>query len=657
MAKSKRAAMATQPPSAPSASSEPALAQSSAAPTSAPATSAPAIKAAVATAESEYIVVARRYRPQQFADLVGQEAQAKALMQALESGRVAHAYLFTGARGVGKTSTARILAKALNCVTGPTPRPCGVCESCQAIATGEDIDVLEIDGASNRGIDEVRAIRQNVTIRPARSRYKIYIIDEVHMLTTQAFNALLKTLEEPPPHVKFILATTEAQRIPVTILSRCQRFDFGTISTSKIRDRLRQIVQAEAMQADDQVLELIARRAAGSMRDAQSLLEQLLAFRSDRLTVGQVHALLGTADQGRVAAIAQAVLVKDLPGVLRLVQQAADDGLQLGELLDQLISWWRDLMVVVCVNAQPDQLDKLDMTVSATYRAQLLEQTRQLTLDTVLTGLDILANARQRMRGSNHGRVLLETALVRLGRLDELLPVGQLLQQLSNPAAQSAPVRSGQSVLSLSGQADEAEKKQPLASPTQPDQLRASHSAPPTNNRHSRPDATAQPPGQLATVAVRPELTDQTIAQEWPKILDRIGGLLGNDLARGEVAISGPKALVIRFPKQYADAYENCMRPSSLVRIEKALNETFASPMTVRLELTHTSIPRADQHPHPDQASMQQLVQRLPLDTTDQRGYPPLVKKAIELFAARVLKVDDGFGQASTGQPRQREDA
>src|SRR5438874_6995440 len=199
-----------------------------------------------------YTVLARRYRPQQFADIVGQEPVARALVNALESNRVAHAYLFTGARGVGKTSTARILAKALNCVRGPTVTPCDTCEICQSIAAGEDVDVLEIDGASNRGIDEVREIRQNVQYRPSRSRYKIYIVDEVHMLTPQAFNALLKTLEEPPEHVKFIFATTEVQKIPITILSRCQRFDFPGIGTAGIVERLRGIVREEGMQADDE---------------------------------------------------------------------------------------------------------------------------------------------------------------------------------------------------------------------------------------------------------------------------------------------------------------------------------------------------------------------------------------------------------------------
>src|ERR1043165_778588 len=301
---------------------------------------------AVPPAHNNYTVLARRYRPQQFSDLVGQEAVAQALVNALQSQRVAHAYLFTGARGVGKTSTARILAKALNCVHGPTPTPCDQCDNCKSIAGGDDQDVLEIDGASNRGIDEVREIRQNVQYRPTRSRYKIYIIDEVHMLTMPAFNALLKTLEEPPPHVKFIFATTEAQSIPITILSRCQRFDFGGISIPRILDRLREIVAAEKMQADDEALELVARRAGGSMRDAQSLLDQLLSFSEQKLTVDSVHQLLGTAHEERVTALADAVLSKDTKKALGVLNDIMNQGQQLGELLDQLIEYWRDLMVV-----------------------------------------------------------------------------------------------------------------------------------------------------------------------------------------------------------------------------------------------------------------------------------------------------------------------
>ena len=206
-----------------------------------------------------YVVIARRYRPQGFEELVGQEHVAKALQQAIASDRVGHAYLFTGARGVGKTSAARILAKALNCVHGPTPTPCNQCDVCLRVASGDDVDVLEIDGASNRGIDEIRQLRQNVAVRPSRVRYKIYIIDEVHMLTKEAFNALLKTLEEPPEHVKFIFATTEPQKIPITILSRCQRFDFAGISSAAIQARLAQIAESEGIAVDAEALQISGR--------------------------------------------------------------------------------------------------------------------------------------------------------------------------------------------------------------------------------------------------------------------------------------------------------------------------------------------------------------------------------------------------------------
>src|SRR5436190_7730085 len=249
--------------------------------------------------DSQYVVVARRYRPQDFSQLIGQAQVSQALANAITTNRVGHAYLFTGARGVGKTSTARIFAKALNCVQGPTTSPCGECDICQGIASGGDVDCLEIDGASNRGIDEIRQLRQNVNVRPSRARFKIYIIDEVHMLTTPAFNALLKTLEEPPEHVKFIFCTTEADKIPITVLSRCQRFDFAPIETKSILARLEEIAKSEGVEADPDALQILARRAAGSMRDSQSLLEQLLTFGGKKIAVEDVHAMLGTAKTSR----------------------------------------------------------------------------------------------------------------------------------------------------------------------------------------------------------------------------------------------------------------------------------------------------------------------------------------------------------------------
>ena len=297
--------------------------------------------------DGQYVVVARRYRPQSFDTLVGQEHVAKALKAAIASDRVGHAYLFTGARGVGKTSAARILAKALCCVSGPTETPCGECDICQSVAAGGDVDVLEIDGASNRGIEEIRQLRSNVGIRPSRARYKIYIIDEVHMLTREAFNALLKTLEEPPEHVKFIFCTTEATKIPVTVLSRCQRFDFAGIQPTSIAQRLAEIVANEGLQAEPEALAILARRAAGSMRDSQSLLEQLLSFGGKEIRVADVHALLGTADTQRLLKLAEMLAGGDAAGALAELDGAITEGVDVGEMLEQLLGLLRDAMTAL----------------------------------------------------------------------------------------------------------------------------------------------------------------------------------------------------------------------------------------------------------------------------------------------------------------------
>src|SRR5262249_51682885 len=238
---------------------------------------------------------ARRYRPQRFEDVVGQDHVVQALRNAILMNRVTHAYLFSGTRGVGKTSVARIFAKCLNCVQGPTVEPCLACDSCQAIAVGQDVDVIEIDGASNNGVEAVRELRQNAGLRPSRARFKIYYIDEVHMLSTAAFNALLKTLEEPPEHVKFFFATTEPGKTPITDPSRWQRYDFAGTAPGAIVDSLAEICAREAVEADREALQIVARRAGGSMRDAQSLLEQLLASGGGRLTADLVHRALGTA--------------------------------------------------------------------------------------------------------------------------------------------------------------------------------------------------------------------------------------------------------------------------------------------------------------------------------------------------------------------------
>src|SRR3982075_1750289 len=276
-----------------------------------------------------YLVLARKYRPQRFSDLTGQEHVVRTLVNALKSGRVAHAFLFTGPRGCGKTTSARILARALNCAQGPTPEPCGVCGPCVDIAAGNDVDVQEIDAASNNGVDDVRALREAAKYLPARDRDKIYIVDEVHMLSGAAFNELLKTLEEPPGHIKFLLATPDPQKLPATILSRVQRHNIQLVPLGKIATRLREIAQAENVQASDGALALVGRQAQGSMRDALSLLDQLFSAHdpaAGEIGDAEAAATLGALDNSVVREIVSAVLARDAGGALSGVMRAYDQG-------------------------------------------------------------------------------------------------------------------------------------------------------------------------------------------------------------------------------------------------------------------------------------------------------------------------------------------
>ncbi len=353
--------------------------------------------------DERYVVVSRRYRPKSFGELVGQQHVGQALCNAIESHRVGHAYLFTGARGVGKTSTARIFAKALNDPSGPTCYPDDTTDIAQAIDAGEDVDVLEIDGASNRGIDEIRSLRANVGVRPSRSRFKIYIIDEVHMLTTQAFNALLKTLEEPPAHVKFIFCTTDPEKIPITVLSRCQRFDFSPVKPEEIMGRLREIVNAEKVEAEDEALRLIARRADGSMRDSQSLLEQVISFSSGAITAQTVHAMLGTADDARLHEMAETLMARDAAKTLQLVDQAAAHGISAGQFAEQLLGYFRD-MLAVTVGCPPE----MQRHTSEALHHELRALGNHWSVPTLLAIAGMIDQTLIKIRHTMHGRILLE---------------------------------------------------------------------------------------------------------------------------------------------------------------------------------------------------------------------------------------------------------
>lgn len=375
-----------------------------------------------------YVVLARKWRPQSFADLVGQEHVSTTLENALATGRVAHAFLFTGVRGVGKTTSARILAKALNCEKGPTAKPCQTCAACTEITTGADVDVQEIDGASYNGVDEVRRLQENLPYRPQRDRFKIFIVDEVHMLSNAAWNAFLKTLEEPPPHVKFIFATTEVHKVPITILSRCQRYDFKLIGAQQVAARLRWVLEQEKVAADEAAISIVAREAAGSMRDAMSLLDQVLAWlaEGERLTADGVAKVLGVAARSVLHRIAAALVDGDAPTTVQVVGELAQQGFDLPHVARDLLAHLRDLVVAkVCAEPGPllDLADDEVRDVKALAARADADDLTRLHLG--------FSKAFDDIARSGQPRASLEMTLVRLARRPPLIPVEDLVRRLA----------------------------------------------------------------------------------------------------------------------------------------------------------------------------------------------------------------------------------
>lgn len=381
-----------------------------------------------------YLVLARKYRPQAFTDLVGQEHVTQTLANAIAQDRVAHAFLFTGVRGVGKTTSARILAKCLNCLgpageprTGPTATPCQTCAACTEIANGSDMDVQEIDAASYNGVDEVRRLQEGLAFRPARDRFKIYIVDEVHMLSNAAWNAFLKTLEEPPPHVKFIFATTEVHKVPVTILSRCQRYDFKLVPARTIATRLREVLGKEGIKAEDTAVSILAREAAGSMRDAMSLLDQVIAFRHESIAADDVARVLGVADRQVLFDLSSAVLAGDAAKALSVLDAVARQGFDLAHLCRDLLHHVRNVVVAkVMTEAEARALlDLADEEVADVLA--LAQKSDQDDLTRLFTGF---SKSYDEIVKSGEVRAALEMTLVRLARRPPLLPLDELLARL-----------------------------------------------------------------------------------------------------------------------------------------------------------------------------------------------------------------------------------
>ncbi len=506
-----------------------------------------------------YTVLARKYRSQTFDDVVGQDPIAQTLKNAIKTKRVAHAYLFTGTRGVGKTTMARILAKALNCLNSdqPTTEPCCRCDSCTAVNLGEDIDVIEIDGASNNGVEEVRRLRENAIYRPARCRFKIYIIDEVHMLTVQAFNALLKTLEEPPSHVKFIFATTEPNKVIATIQSRCQRFDFRNIPAQLIAAQLRSILEQEKIKYEDDLILPVAKMANGSMRDGLSLLDRLISTGEEPLSAKLLEEYLGTANTEKVHNLAGKIAGSDAAGALAAVDDLANTGLSEIQIADALVDYFRDIMVAKAAGAESELLM---LTEQQRQAAQILAE--KFDLAALIYAITTLEKLRYALKNSETARPLLEAALLRLTLAEHFLNVDALLSRTASP--QTKPIKKNEPPKNLN---------------TEPAVSRpASHREPAEGGR-----------GNLNQTAPL-DFTDlRSIQQNFQQIVNLVAAKLGNGnaaiLASARPAELENGRLTLAFPASCEMHKKMCESNGRLEQIQGLLSKSAQHDITINLVL------------------------------------------------------------------------
>jgi DNA polymerase-3 subunit gamma/tau len=373
-----------------------------------------------------YVVLARKYRPRRFSEVAGQQGTVQTLQNALRSGRLAHAFLFSGPRGVGKTTVARLLARALNCQKGVAPEPCGECDACREVAEGRALDVLEIDGASNNKVEEARQLRETVRYAPARDRFRVFIIDEVHMLSVAAFNALLKTLEEPPAHIKFIFATTEAHKIPATILSRCQHYEFRRLTRDEIQAQLAEVSKREGLSADDKALGLIARAAGGSLRDALSALDQVVARSGSSLGEADARSVLGLIPHDRVLGVFEAAATRDLPALLAIARDLFAEGCDPARFCEEVLAQARDLLVQK-LSAQAEAHGDWVGVADAEERRRLAAA---FTPEQLVRLFNLFFDLEQRLRGASLPQVLLEVVCVKLIHLADLTPIEEILRRL-----------------------------------------------------------------------------------------------------------------------------------------------------------------------------------------------------------------------------------
>lgn len=586
----------------------------------------------------DYQVSARKYRPGTFDDVIGQPHVVQTLMNAVSTKRVAHAYLFSGTRGVGKTTVARILAKALNCERGPTSRPCDTCENCREIALGSSVDVIEIDGASNTGVDDVREIRENVRFTPFRGQFRVYIIDEVHMLSNSAFNALLKTLEEPPAHVVFIFATTEIHKIPATILSRCQHYNFRRIARTEIIERLRHVAAQDHLTLEERSFVALARASEGSMRDALSLLDQAIAYGGKTIRHADLELLLGAVPQELVQELLRAIMAQDSPAALASLANLLDRGHDLRAFCAEVVEHIRNLLVAAIVPGTAELRSLIE--TSDDDLNQLSMDAKVLTPEQLQELLTLFIQVEDSLRFSSHPRFVMETAAVRATRLlrqregTEARPAQTSSSPNQKPPVRSEERKSGPSTPSALRPgvpvASRSISKPAHASRAEPDEGPAISPGP----SHNPPTAMATAiPATVLPITVGPqptlqwELVQEEVAASFPNIAPFLE-------AGRFVGVEGG-FVTIGFAKQATVARARLEKEENLLALSKLCERQLGSPIRVRIiELTET---------HPPGPTMAQAraakeqEQRLVL--FERAKANPMVKQALEIFGVELAEV------------------
>ena len=558
-----------------------------------------------------YIVLSRRYRPKSFDDIVGQKHVVTTLVNALESDRVAHAYLFAGPRGVGKTSMARILSKALNCQKGTSANPCNKCSTCNSVTNGNDIDVLEIDGASNRGIDEVRNIRQNVGYAPSTSRYKIYIIDEVHMLTKEAFNAILKTLEEPPEHVKFIFATTSPGRVPDTVQSRCQRFDFKNIAVSDISDRLSRICESENISAEKEALQSIAKYARGGLRDSESILDQLASFCHEKITLRNVYDIFGVVSEEELSNLINSFIQKKPEVSIEILHGIIESGRDIEGFVDQFLLYIRDLLLVsVCHIKERGIIESVSADIEL-----LRNQSSSFSPETLMYMFQIISEAKTKPGDLLQQKILLEVLFIKFATMEELKPLSTVLDKIE-----------GMQKI-FEGNAEEVDKIVTIRDED--------------TSVSEKPEREDKPQDNCLDLSEK-AVSNVNFADTWDRAMKELlvkkkttWALLKNSRA---MDIDGSE-FVVEVPKNYLIHKERLEKPEEKRIIEVCLEKATGKRLNVRFVVSENGCKIVDD----TKVNMRGVVQEgKSKKIGDDIKEEPMVKKTIEFFDGLIVNVKGG---------------